>query len=270
VVEILKSLELAAGRFNPPVIVVPGVILTAFGLFIWLDGLRFRRISLGMAVVIFGVLSVFLMGIHSPIMVIMPIAAAVMVVTILPRVFMAVLLAKLVAVIVFFVLAWPFITASQGTAASPPRKVNGNSNLPFSTSETIDLARAYGMDLTDNIKQAGKELPSNKWLIVGAVGLSAFVLGLFFKDVAGALACSLFGTLLIWAGLVILLMFKGSTPVQRIEHDALAYGLGAVGMIAFAGVEQYLLCRRAERRRKARQPKGRLQPQEETPGWRGQ
>ena len=269
-IEILKSLELAAGRFHTPVLVVPGVILTALGLFIWLDGLRFRRVSLGFAAAMTGALAAFAMGIQSPVLIVLPIVAAVAIAVVLPRVFIAILLAKLVAVVVFLVLAWPFITGSQGAAASPPRKVNGDSNLPFSARESIDLARAYGMDLTDNIKQAGKELPSSKWIIVGAVALGLFVLGFVFKDMAGALACSLFGTLLIWAGLVILLMYKGSTPVRWIEQNALACGLAAVGMIGFAGVEQFLLWRRAELRRKSRQPKRRLEPLKETPGWRGQ
>ncbi len=268
-VEILKSLEVAAGRFSTPVAVVPGVILVVLGLFIWLDGLRFRRVSLGLAVAFIGFLAVFVLGLRSPVIAVLPIIAAVAIAALFPRVFMAVLLAKLVTAIVFVVLAWPFITGSQGGTQPPPRKVSTNSNLPFSFAESIDLARAYGMDLTDNIKQAGKQLPSGKWLIVGAVGLGLFVLGFIFKDVAGALACSLFGTLLIWLGLVTLLMYKGSRPVQRIEHDALAYGLGAVGMIAFAGVEQYLLCRQVKRRQETRKVKRRSESLEEAPGWRG-
>jgi hypothetical protein len=263
VVEILKNFEVAAGRFSPPVLVVPGVILAAFGLFIWLNGLRFRRVSLVLAVAIVGVLYVFAMGIGNPAISILPIVVAAALVAVLPRLCTAVLLATLVAAIVFIVLAWPFIT---GNRAANPR-----TNLPFSARESLDLARAYGLDLTDNIKRAGQELPSTKWIVAGAVGLALFALGLVFRNAAGAMAYSLLGTILIWAGLMILLMYKGSTPVWRIEKNALAYGLGAVAMIAFAGLEQYLLCRRTARRRKAGiRRKNEEQVQEAKPGWRGE
>jgi hypothetical protein len=269
VIEILKSLELAATRFAPPVLITPGIVLVVLGLFIWLDGLRRRRISMVLAAAIVGAVLVFVMGLHSTAIAVLPIFVAVAVAALLPRLLMAALLAKLVAGIVFLVLAWGFITDSNAAGASPPRKVDASSNLPFSVKETVDLARAYGMDLTDNIKQTGTKLPSNRWIIVGSVGLGLFVFGLIFRDVAGAIVCSLFGTLLVWAGLVILLMYKGSRPVQWIEHNAPVCGLAAFAMIAFAGLEQYLLWRKAEHRRMSRQPKTRREYSDEAPGWRG-
>jgi hypothetical protein len=262
VVEIIKSFEQVAGRLSPAVVVVPGIVLTAVGLVIWLGGIGFRRVSLALAGMILGSVFVLATGIHSPAVVALSILAAAFVAIIIPRFFSAVLLAKLVAGILFIVLAWSLL------AAGKPRTVSGQQAL--STRESLDLVRAYGTDLTDNIKRAGKELPLAKWLIVAAVGLVVFASGLLFRHAAGALACSTLGTVLIWSGLAILLMYKGSMPVRRIEHDALAYGLAAVGMVAFGALEQYVLCRRGDRKRKAKQLKDEQADRESKHNWRGE
>ncbi len=266
-VEILKNFEQAAGRFSSIVLILPGMILAVFGLVIWLSGLRFRRVVPTLAVAITGSVAVSALGVRSPIMTFLPILVAIVLAALLPRLSTAVLLAELVAIVLFVVLAWPALVVRPANA----RSVSGNTNLPFSTGESIDLARAYGMDLTDNIKQAGRKLPSDKWVIVAVAGAVLFGLGLLFKDAAGALACSIFGTMLVWAGLVVLLMYKGSRPIRAIEHDAMAYGLAAGAMIAFAGVEQFLLCRRvAPERKTGIKRKNEDSFEDAKAGWRGE
>lgn len=265
-VEILKSFEQAAGRLSLAAIVLPGIVLAVVGLVIWLGGLRLRRVSLALTGLILGGVFVFTTSIHSPAVAGLSILAPVFVAVILPRLFTAVVLAKLVAGILFVILAWSLLSAP----ATNVRKVSGQQS--FSARESLDLLRAYGMDLTDNVKQVGRKLAFVNWLIVAVIGSAVFAVGLLFKHATGAMAFSALGTLLIWTGLAALLMFKGSMPIGRIEHDAMAYSLGAFGMVVFGTIEQFLLCRHADRKREARQHKkdDEEQAKESKRNWRGE
>ena len=260
--EILKNFEQVAGRLSLAVVVVPPVVMTAVGLVIWLGGLGFRRLSLALAGAILGGIFAYGTGIQNPPVAVMSILAAAFVAVILPRLFTAILLATLLSAVLFVVLAWPLLATASFRNTSEPQS--------FSTRDSLDLVRAYGEDLTDNIKRAAAKLGLAKWLVVAVIGSVLFALGLLFRQAAGALSCSFLGTVLIWTGLVTLLMYKGSMPVQRIQNNALAYSLAAVGMVAFGTLEQYLLCRRADRKRTAKRHNVEEHDRESKPNWRGE
>jgi hypothetical protein len=264
VVEILKSFEQTAGRLSPAVVVVPGIVMVAAGLVIWLGGLGLRRISLTLAALILGGVFVLATEIRSPAVAAMSVLAAVVVAMILPRLFTAVLLAQLVAAVLFIVLAWHLLTTAD------VRTVKGQQS--FSGRESLDLVRAYEADLADNIRHAGQKMDFARWLVVAVVGSAVFASSLLFRNATGAIAFSVLGTTLIWIGLGVLLMFKGSTPIERIEHIALAFGLAAAGMVVFGSLEQYALCSHADRRRKAKRRKEQEQEQaqESKRSWRGE
>lgn len=58
-VEILKSFEQAAAWFRPIVLLLPGLLATALGLFVWLGGLGFRRVLLAVLGAVVGALGAF-------------------------------------------------------------------------------------------------------------------------------------------------------------------------------------------------------------------
>jgi hypothetical protein len=217
-----------------------------------------------LAGLILGGVFVLATGIRSPAVAGLTILAAAFVAMILPRLFTAILLAKLVAGILFIVLAWTLL------ATANVRTISGQQS--FSARESLDIVRAYGSDLTDNIMRAGQKMDFARWLVVAAVGSVVFASGLLFRHASGAIAFSILGTVLIWSGLGVLLMFKGSKPIERIEHNALAFGLGAAGMVVFGSLEQYMLCRHADRKRRAKRRKEQEQEQaqESKRSWRGE
>jgi hypothetical protein len=63
----------------------------------------------------------------------------------------------------------------------------------------------------------------------------------------GALTCSLLGTALVFAGLMLLLMYKGSAPTAHVEQQGAFYALVLLGMAAFGTLEQMLVCRQPKR-----------------------
>ena len=66
----------------------------------------------------------------------------------------------------------------------------------------------------------------------------------------------------------LLLIFKGSAPVARMEQQGPFYGLVLLGMIAFGTLEQLLLCPQAKEGRDASSGRFRANREESKRGWR--
>ena len=93
-----------------------------------------------------------------------------------------------------------------------------------------------------NFEQASGQLSS---LMLMGPGVLGVVLGLFLCRflwrVGSALCCSLMGTICIFAGMILLLIFKGSLPITTIGSKPTFYLTVFGGMTAFGTVEQIFL-----------------------------
>jgi hypothetical protein len=67
--------------------------------------------------------------------------------------------------------------------------------------------------------------------------------GFSFWQLASALCCSALGTVLIFAGMILLLLNKGSMPVGIISRRSSFYAAVFAAMMVFGTIEQLLLCR---------------------------
>ena len=91
-------------------------------------------------------------------------------------------------------------------------------------------------------------------LLAAAAAVIAIVLerilvtGSLFWHLASALCCAALGTVLIFAGMILLLLYKGAMPVGYISGRQSFYIAVFIAMIAFGTTEQLLLCQRARRR----------------------
>ena len=91
-------------------------------------------------------------------------------------------------------------------------------------------------------------MPAMAWAAAAAV--IALVLekmltgGSFFWRLISAVFCSVSGTTLVFAGMTLLLLYKGATPAKSIAGKQSVYLAVFAGMIVFGTVEQLLLCRR--------------------------
>ncbi len=70
------------------------------------------------------------------------------------------------------------------------------------------------------------------------------VTGSSFWRLTSALCCAALGTLLVFAGMVLLLIYKGAVPISRISQKQSFYAAVFVTMVAFGTIEQLFLCRR--------------------------
>jgi hypothetical protein len=68
--------------------------------------------------------------------------------------------------------------------------------------------------------------------------------GYFFWRLFSAVFCSASGTILVFAGMTLLLLYKGAAPAKSIAGKQSFYLAVVAGMFAFGTVEQLLLCRR--------------------------
>ncbi|MBP7052134.1 MAG: hypothetical protein KBE65_14050 [Phycisphaerae bacterium] len=265
-VEILKSFEQVAIRFSPAVLVVPGLVVLAMGLFVWLAGVCRKRLWLGLVGALTGGLAAFFFGGQNPAMAGLAAGGSAAFGAIAPRLFSAVLLAVLGATIAFGVIARTCLFSQQGALSSgrnldPPAR-------RFTTQESLDAVQAYVLDVADRIKAIVHGLASVDVVVIVAVGAGLLAVGLIFGRLAGALACSMVGSGLVFAGLTLLLIFKGATPIARMEQQGPFYGLVLLGMVAFGTLEQLLLCPQARDGRAPRSAKRRTEERESKRGWR--
>jgi len=248
-VEILKSFERAATQFRPIVMVLPGLAMTGLGLFIWLGGLGFRRLLLALVGIVAGAFcSLWVIPQNAAAMLLGGMAGA-FVAVILERFFSAALLAALAGCFAFVLLAWPAIAAQQATVSVGPDA--GGQAQALGVQESLAVVRTHTLDMTGAVKRAAGGLEASNWAIISAATFVLLVAGLLFRHLGGALSYATVGAAMVFSGVVLLLVFKGSAPVTVIQGRAAFFGSVFLGMIAFGTVEQWVLCRRADRRDEA-------------------
>ncbi|UCC22593.1 MAG: hypothetical protein JSW23_00525, partial [Planctomycetota bacterium] len=181
-----------------------------------------------------------------------------------------VLLAGVVAVAFgFAVLAGPYM----GEADSFKQYSGGETQVAteaLSLRESAEAARTYTADFSTAIKQAGSELPAARWAMIGGVVVILVVIGIFILHLASALCCSALGTVLIFAGMILLLLYKGAEPISAICERGHFYLCVFAGMIVFGTVEQMLVCqpRKGKKAAKKQTAQAGQQPRRAVQSWR--
>jgi len=266
-VEILKSFEQGATRLSPIVLLLPGLAATAVGLFVWLGGLGFRRLLLavmGALVGAFGTLCV--VGQNPGGIVLLGLLGAVVAV-VFQRFFTAVLLGALAGFAAFLAVAWPSLALQQGTSTG--QLSTGDTGQTLGVPESLDTVRLYTLEVVDAAKRAGTQVVASRWAVVVTAVFALLLVGLLFRNLGGALVCAILGTTMIFAGLVLLLMFKGSGPITRIEARVPFFGLLFIAMVVFGTLEQWILCRRADKRSQTGAEESRPRKEQRKRSWRG-
>ena len=243
--QILRDLESAIGGaagLSPVVLLGPGLAAVLVGLFVWLGGLGFRKLLVAVVGAICGgVFGFFAIGENIVSVVFM--AALIAAIAILfERLFIAILTAALAAVFAFVVLAGPYVENSQQAAPVSPGGVSVQGPA-ISVRESAEKMKAYIINAGQRIKHAGLQMPVYRWAIIIVLALIFIVAGFSLWQLASALCCSVLGTILIFAGMILLLLDKGAVPVSIICSNSSYYATAFIAMIAFGTIEQLLLCK---------------------------
>ena len=247
--DIFLDIEQMAGRLRPIVLIGPGLAAVIVGLFIWLGGLRFVRFLF----VILGAVNAAIWGFfvegRNIITIVVLVMAPVLIAVLPRRIFIIIIAAGLAAILTFVVLAVLYRDTIEPTEWSAAEH-----------EETSDQNVAFNrMDFGARIKHICWEMPVITWLIILVIMLIAMAAGLFLWCFASAFYCAVLGTVLIFAGMILLLLYKGSAPVSTICNRPLFYAGVFGAMTAFSTTEQLLLCpypkSKAKRKKEAKKQK---------------
>ncbi len=254
--ELAQNFEQVAIRFNMLVLVIPGLILVLVGLFLWLGGLGLSRILVAvLGAVTGGMCGMFLIGKSIAAAVILAVAAVVIAI-LFKKVFITLLAANLVAVVVFTLL-----NASNLAQSGPtyPMRYSAAGD-EMTVSRSLQAATDFASDFTNTIKYTCSQMPAYNWAIIAAAFVLLLVAGFFLWRFTSALCCAFMGTVCIFAGMILLLIFKGSLPITAVCSRSPFYLSVFAAMIAFGTVEQLLLCRMKSKKQKAEEQKEKTDP----------
>ncbi|MFH1719584.1 MAG: hypothetical protein ABIF19_19715 [Planctomycetota bacterium] len=246
--EIFQNFECAMGgaaQSSPLVLIGPGIAAVLAGLFVWLGGLNLRKILVGIIAAAGGCVFGFVVIGRGPVPAAASAAAAALVAIALERVFITVLAAALAAAFGFAVLAGPYMENS-GAANSASRDEVSAETSTFGDGEVMEELRAYAVDVGGRARQAGSEMPAQRWAVIAALAAICVVGGFTLWRLTAALCFSTLGTMLILFGMTLLLLFKGSSPVGYVSDRPSVYAGVSAAMVVFGTIEQLVLCRRPQ------------------------
>ena len=238
--EILQNFEQAAAGFATLVLIIPGLTILVVGLFVWLRGLSLRGFFAGLIGAIIGAICAFYLFSRNIITTIIAACIAALVAIIFKRLIIALLLAALAAAVCFTILIAPYMKPADAEA-SVDQGIMPEQSSTMSVNESLQVAKSYAVEFENKTKNACRQMPLYNWAIIAAPFIILIVPGLLFWRLASSLFFSTVGTILIFAGMILLLVYKGSAPISRIADRSSFYTTVFIAMIAFGTIEQYLL-----------------------------
>src|SRR3990172_7449861 len=236
-VDILQSFEQASGRLSPLVLIGPGIAAVVIGLFVWLGGVGFRKWVLGIAGGLSGALAGFFVFGLNPLLTAAFAGIAAAAAAVFQRLFIAVLGGVLSFAIGFCVLARPYL-GEAWVAVTPAKQSDA-----LSWVQSARIMKSYAIEFDASVRQVYSEMPGYNRAILAAAAAAGAAGGFGFRRVASALCFAVSGTAFIFAGMILLLLQKGSAAISGIFHKPAFYAIVFLAMAAFGAVEQLIFCK---------------------------
>jgi len=265
--EILQDFERAAPKLAPVVVILPGLAAVVAGLFVWLGGLRFKRLLAGLIGAIAGGIAGFFLASRNIASITVTAGIGALIAIILQRLFMAILAAALAAGFGFMVLAVPHLQPADTEPAKSQAEIAAG-DQPDTVRQSVETLKEYAVNFGYTVKWVGSRVPIYSWAILAAAAAVSAVVGLYLWRLVSALCCAALGTTLIFAGMILLLSYKGSAPITKMSGGSPVYAAIFLGMITFGTIEQWLLFR-LKKTRPAKAKKDKLESEQEKRTWRG-
>lgn len=225
----------------PIVLVGPALLFTAAGLFIWLGGIRWLKIVAALTAAVAGMLCAW----HFTDRQIVPVVLF----TIIPvglSFFLhkpiVVLLAGLLtaAAVIFFPVGISALQKIESPKQHQPRQQE-TAVTPLNLLDSISKAEEYAAAAKGWVVEYVRSVPAGKKSLALMAALGMVSAGLFsWRLVCGA-ACSLLGTVLISAGMLLLLLYKGADPLGILKENYRIIGWILLAMILGGTLLQYWL-----------------------------
>jgi hypothetical protein len=232
------------------VLILPGVSAVLLGLLTWLGGLAIRRILVAaVGAVTGGVCGFFLVG-WNIIFAIVSTCLGAGIAIMFERIFIIILTALIAVLVGFFILAEPYIE-DAGSLERFPEQRTPDAGQYFTIRQVIEIAAEYISGLRATLREVCAQVPLRSWLIIAALGVTFIATGIFLWRLTSALCLAASGTIFIFAGMILLLLYRGSEPLSNIYRSAPFYAAVFAAMVIFGTIEQLLFCRAASKKAKA-------------------
>jgi hypothetical protein len=236
----LNKFQETARAFDPMMLVVTGVVLVAVGIVVWLAGTRFTRIIAAVLGFIGGGIGGFyLFPTSSKAAAIAGAVIGALVAMVISRFILA------VAGLAIFAMAGLFFAVgvhfSETAAGAGYESVAAPAKL--SAVQTMVRAGSHAEKIAETMFSLAKRLPILTWPFFAAVLVAVSLVGMFFRRLMVAIGCSSAGTGMIFAGMISLLLFKGSSPLTYMYGRILFFFAVFAGMVVAGAVSQMILCR---------------------------
>ena len=237
--KILQHIEdMAAGASLLPFATV-GAALVLAGLIVWLGGLRFSRfISL-----LVGALTGFAVGmpfVNEP----SHAAIAAVIGAVVGAVLNKYMMVIFGAAAVFFIGMTISVSSQLADNDFGTSHSNGGTLVEI-IDEVPKLLANYADQAWIAIKDTGTAGAFTGSVVVA---LGVVVAGIFWPRLVAAAAYSAIGTTVIFIGMVMVLLNKGSEPVTRISRNFDLYIIASVSMVLFGTLTQLVLCKPAKKK----------------------
>lgn len=251
--EILKNFESAMSGtewLGSRILLGVGIAIVLLGLVIWLGGLGLRKVLSVIAGAAAGGITFYLVvgrG-SAPAL----IAAAVTGIFALEfeRGFIAVFAAIMAIALGLSFQIGPHIENVQ-TVKAIDQDPNAPASVPHSTVSSgrgADQLGARATDTGQSVRLACSLMPMHKWVKIVILATIFIVGGCFIRRPTLALCFSILGTAFIFAGTILVLLYKGVAPVTHISGKSSIYIAVFVVMVCLGTVEQFVLFGRAKPR----------------------
>jgi hypothetical protein len=239
--EALSEFQNAAVMFDPMTLVLPGVLCVILGIIIWLAGTKFTRIlaiTFGFAGGAVG--AFYLFPLHQA-----PAAISGAVVGGLVAMFVHRFITVVLGIAILTIVGLTFFVSSQynnraaGTHYPAATKVSAK----LTPAQTAEQVKVRSSNVADALFVLAKRLPLIGWPAVVIAAVVLAILGMFLGRLMVALGCSGMGTVMIFAGMICLLLYKGSAPLTYIYGRSSFFAAVFFGMVVAGVVVQMILCR---------------------------
>jgi hypothetical protein len=243
--EALKYYQNLAERFQSQILLAPGMVIVLIGLCIWLAGLRWRRILgaiVGCAFFAAIVLSFTNYGLQTVyVAVLLGGAIGAVADKVIIGIAGTAAAAMIVLVILSVSLPKPQDSVILPEYSYPMLPEYEQNDKPIPTQDAIRLSKEmvsyFGYKTMDNIKTASIVAFAAAIVTLLAAGFAAFAMPRIFI----AVVSSSLGSAVIFAGMVLLLFYKGSKPINCIAEKDRFYIMILAAMMVFGALVQLIL-----------------------------
>jgi hypothetical protein len=237
--EILENIEVAAVNYDGAILVTAGIAAVTAGLVLWLAGLKIEKAVAALFGAAAGATAGYLFWRQNPLAgAFFGATAAAMISLIFNKAIIV-----LVGSVVITGLGLVFLVAhtTQRLDMSGYPGATGTDRL--TQQQTLEMISQQFGFLAEKGQEIAGRLPTLAWPGFALAAIFLLALGFIFVRLIMAVSCSSIGTALIFAGMIVLLLHKGSAPLTHIYQRALYFSAVFAAMVVFGTAVQLALCR---------------------------